>query len=609
MERKTLTIIIILIFIFSFFSSKIQNSWNKVSIQELKIPTQNGQWVVADLFKPLTATKQNPAPLVIVIPGFQRSKETLSNISIELSRRGIVVIAIDPYAQGGSSSSISTRAATKEGYGMFSIVDYVYNTTNLNYINKEKIGVTGHSAGGLASIRGAQYFGKKAKKNNTVSKIHSVFVSGMIRMGFEPKNLKNIKSNVGVSYALYDEGAWQNELKHGDLSKSPEILRLINHQLSKNKILIKSIDIGKHYGNLQFRNFTIIHNEKVLHPLQPYDIEATKNQINFFLHVFELNPSISSSNQIWYWKEILTLISLILSFLIIIPLAKLFLKIPFFRNIKYPVPNAIPKPEGYAKIIFWGIFCLSALVACFSFIPMSELSKILFKDASNRIQTWFFPQRMNNAIMLWAIFNGIIGLLLFFSNYYLINKKNKINPNIWGIKLSFSELIKTTLLAISIFISYFALLFFVYYMFHVDYRFIFLGIKTFRLELLLILPIYAPFFFIFFLSNSLRVNGAFRIHGFSKSKRLFISAIGNTAGLFLILLIQYSTLYFTNTVFWKEGWLYVNLLFAIVPIMFILPFFNYKFFQLTGRIYLGPITMTLIFIMILLSNTVCYIPI
>ena len=95
-------------------ASLIQSSCGRVRVMDIKIPTQNGQWLVADLFKPSSATAENPAPLVVVVPGFQRSKEALSNISIELSRRGIVVIAIDPYAQGSSSSSLSTRAATTE---------------------------------------------------------------------------------------------------------------------------------------------------------------------------------------------------------------------------------------------------------------------------------------------------------------------------------------------------------------------------------------------------------------------------------------------------------------------------------------------------------------
>ena len=276
---KKYLFILITLFVAGYLASKVQSSWGKVRVQSIKIPTQNGQWLVADLFKPVSASASNPSPLVIVVPGFQRSKETLSNISIELSRRGIVTIAIDPYAQGLSSSSLSRRAATKEGYGMFALVDYVYDTSILNYVDKNKIGVTGHSAGGLAAMRAAQHFGKLAKKNNTKSKIHSVFVSGMLRMGFKEKDLKNVESNVGVSYALYDEGAWQNELKHGSLEYAPEILRLIYLQSEKEKKISK-VEMGKYYGSLNNNSATIVFNEKLLHPFQPYAKAAISNQIN-----------------------------------------------------------------------------------------------------------------------------------------------------------------------------------------------------------------------------------------------------------------------------------------------------------------------------------------
>ncbi len=146
----------------------------------INVPAENGQWVVADLFKPRSATAENPAPFIVVIPGFQRSKESLSNIAIELSRRGFVVAAIDPYAQGSSSASLSRRAATTEGYGMFALVEYAAGTPNLNYIDRSRIGATGHSAGGNAEIRGANYFGRQAQETGEPSKLHSVFVSGYV---------------------------------------------------------------------------------------------------------------------------------------------------------------------------------------------------------------------------------------------------------------------------------------------------------------------------------------------------------------------------------------------------------------------------------------------
>jgi hypothetical protein len=99
-----------------------------------------------------------------------------------------------------------------------------------------------------------------------------------------------------------------------------------------------------------------------------------------------------------------------------------------------------------------------------------------------------------------------------------------------------------------------------------------------------------------------------RFEGDSEWKSMLLAGITNSLGLLLIQIVQYSVFASTGTVYWTEGWLYVNLLFAVVPIMFVLPCFNRYFFRLTGRIYLGLITMCLIFITLLLSNTVCYIP-
>ena len=586
----------------------IQTSWGEVQVHSIKVPTQNGQWVVADLFKPNSANEDNPAPLVIVIPGFQRSKETLSNISIELARRGIVSLCIDPYAQGNSSSSFSTRAATKEGYGMFALVDYIYNTHNLNYIDKNKIGVTGHSAGGLAAIRGAQYFGKIAKKNNTISKLHSVFVSGMLRMGFKEKDLKNIKSNIGVSYAKYDEGSWQNELKHGDLRFSPEILRLINIQNNtENKI--DTVNIGKYYGDINNNSAKIVYNEKVLHPFQPYVNEAIANQLNFFIDMFQLKNVKDSKKQIWFWKEILTLICLCCGLILIIPFSKILLDLMVFKELKNPIPKTLPRPQGVELIWFWSTIGISIIVACFSFVPLSELSKILFHDAANRQQTWFFPQRMNNTIMLWAAFNGAIGLVLFYLSYIFFGKKNGVDHNVLGLSMSVVQVLKTILLSILIAFSYFMLLNVIYYLFHVDYRFIFISAKVFRPETLYMLPMYLPFFFLFFLANSLRVNISTRFEDKIGLPKSLLHVITTSGGLILILLIQYSYLLVTGEVFWTTGWLYVNLLFSIIPILLVLPYFQKYFFSLTGKIYLGPLTMSIVFVIMLLSNSVYYYPI
>ena len=607
-KNKNLIALATLILIFSFLASLILTSFGTVEVKSLRLNTQNNQFIIYDLYKPKSASAENKAPFIAVIPGFQRSKEALSNIAIELSRRGYVVALIDPYAQGLSSSSLSTRAATTEGYGMFSLVEHVYAGA-FDFVDINKIGATGHSMGGNAAIRGADYFGKQAIKNNTKSILNSVYVSGYV-LTLRDSILKDSRSNMGISYALYDEGAFRNEFKGwdaADMQIAPESLRTVNYVLKKDE-KIKIVEIGKYYGQVENQTSRVIFNEPVLHPFQPYNFEATSNQLDYFEKVFGAPNEIDTNNQIWHWKELLTLINMVLALVMLIPIAKLFLNLKIFRSINKEVPDALPRQSKKGRFIFWSVFFLSAAVACISFIPMVEVAKIFFEDAANRRLTWYFPQRMNNSVMLWAAFNGIIGILIFLFSYEAFGKKHGVKKYSWGLKINKMDLTKTFALSLIIFSTFYLFLYLNYFLFHVDYRFWFMGVRIFQPEMLLVLMMYFPLFFIFFFSNSLRVNGAMRFKDQPEWLSILIACFANSLGLIFIIIIQYVTYFETGTVFWTDNWLSVNLLFGIVPMMFILPIFNRAFFKITGRSYLGPLVTCLVFIMILSTNTVIYLP-
>ena len=608
-ENKTLIALASLILLFSYLASLFLTSFGSVEVKSLRLDTQNGQYIIYDLYKPKTATKDSKAPFIAIIPGFQRSKEALSNIAIELSRRGYVIALIDPYAQGLSSASLSTRAATTEGYGMFALVEHIHSGA-FEFVDTNKIGATGHSMGGNAAIRGADFFGKQATEKNIKSKLDSVYVSGYV-LTLRNNILRNSRSNMGVSYALYDEGAFRNELSGWDSANmkiAPESLRVVNNILSTDQ-QIEEVDLGKYYGSKENNTLRVIFNEPVLHPFQPYNFEATTNQLDYFEKVFGAPKYINSVNQIWHWKEIFTLVNMVLALVMLIPLTKLLLSFNFFSSISknIPVPLNTPKREG--KTIFWSIFFISALIACVTFIPMVEVAKILFEDAANRKLTWFFPQRMNNPVMLWAAFNGTLGIIIFYLSYKLFGKKNGVSSESWGLKINKNDFFKTIILAFVIFSTFYIFLYINYYLFHVDYRFWFMGVRIFQPEMLIVLMMYFPLFFIFFFSNSLRVNGAMRFKDQPEWLSMLIAGFANSLGLMLIIIIQYFAFFKTGTVFWTTNWLSVNLLFGIVPMMFILPYFNRIFFNMTGRVYLGPLITCLIFIMILSTNTVVYLPI
>ena len=608
-ENKTLIALASLILLFSYLASLFLTSFGSVEVKSLRLDTQNGQYIIYDLYKPKTATKDSKAPFIAIIPGFQRSKEALSNIAIELSRRGYVIALIDPYAQGLSSSSLSTRAATTEGYGMFALVEHIHSGA-FEFVDTNKIGATGHSMGGNAAIRGADFFGKQAIEKNIKSKLDSVYVSGYV-LTLRNNILRNSRSNMGVSYALYDEGAFRNELSGWDSANmkiAPESLRVVNNILATDQ-QIEEVDLGKYYGSKENNTLRVIFNEPVLHPFQPYNFEATSNQLDYFEKVFGAPRYINSVNQIWHWKEIFTLINMVLALIMLIPLTKLLLSFNFFSSISKNIPAPLNTPKRAGKIIFWSIFFISALIACVTFIPMVEVAKVLFEDAANRKLTWFFPQRMNNPVMLWAAFNGALGIIIFYLSYKLFGKKNGVSSESWGLKINKNDFFKTVILAFVIFSTFYIFLNINYYLFHVDYRFWFMGVRIFQPEMLIVLMMYFPLFFIFFFSNSLRVNGAMRFKDQPEWLSMLIAGFANSLGLMLIIIIQYFAFFKTGTVFWTTNWLSVNLLFGIVPMMFILPYFNRIFFNMTGRIYLGPLITCLIFIMILSTNTVVYLPI
>ena len=599
-----------LLFVLAFLSFLVQSDFGNVNVKSHTLYSSNNQYVVYDLYKPSSASKENKAPFIVVVPGFQRSKEALSNIAIELSRRGNVVALIDPYAQGMSSSSLSRRAATTEGYGMFALIDTVSKGNLYDFVDTDKMASTGHSMGGNAAIRGANYFGREAIRENKKSKLHSVYVSGYV-LTLTEKVLEDVRSNVGVSYALYDEGAFRNELQGwdaGNMKIAPEALRTVNSILDENQKL-DVIELEKFYGEIDKNTARVIYNERLLHPFQPYNNIATANQLIYFDKVFNSDIKLDPYDQIWQWKELFTLLSMITSLIMLIPLTRFLLKLNFFSELVKEVPKPLPVQNRKGKVVFWSIFIIGATVACLTFIPMVDIAKIIFQKASNRELTWFFPQRMNNSVMLWATFNGIFGAILFFGSYHLFGRKAGIKKDSWGIKITNIEIVKTFLLGLLVFLIYYGTLNVIHFIFHVDYRFWFMGVRIFQPQMLLVLAMYFPFFFVFFLSNSLRVNGAMRFENQPEWISRLVAGLANSSGLIMIIVIQYFVFLYTGSVFWTTNWLSVNLLFGIVPMMFFLPYFNRVFFEMTGRIYLGPVITCLIFIMILSTNTVVYLPI
>ena len=80
----------------------------------------------------------------------------------------------------------------------------------------------------------------------------------------------------------------------------------------------------------------------------------------------------------------------------------------------------------------------------------------------------------------------------------MFGKKHGAKQNSWGLGITLNELFRTAILALSIFAIYYLILYVTYALFHIDYRFWFMGVRVFQPEMLLVLAMYFPFFFVFF---------------------------------------------------------------------------------------------------------------
>jgi len=324
--------------------------------------------------------------------------------------------------------------------------------------------------------------------------------------------------------------------------------------------------------------------------------------------IFELD-TISPNNQIWMWKQIFSLILMVGLFMLIFPVTGLLLQMPFFKSIKF-VHSEVSVPTSPKKwIIFVITLLLGASIACFSFVPLADLSKVLFQDAAAHKVTWFFPERMNNSIMLWAFVNGTFGFILFFVSWFINGRSESLREHFL---IGIVNLLKTILCAILVWLTFYVMVHIIDYVFGVDGRFTFVAIRTTNKRYLVYMLMYLPFFFVYYLSNSVRVNLSSNTNnngkGWWQVLNYVLAVIANTLGLFTIFAIQYISIAKTGLMYWTTNWLFTNMLWILIPLMFILPIFQKILYKKSGNVYLGAMITCLIFITISMCNSVAHGP-
>lgn len=654
-----LLIAIVAIFFTSLAQSLIQSSGGSIKVTDLRNATNAGtvqvvktaedgttstvdekvagEVVSGILFKPKAASADNKRPAVVLTHGYLNNRELQLPFAIELARRGFVVLTVDREGHGNYNNVDDANAlmATK---GLYDSAKYIYN---LDYVDKDRIGITGHSMGGYTTA--ATLMQDNADKGGL-----GIISAGLIQ-GWSTFMGAGSDVSVGLLKASDDEFFFNSTDSNGNATISRQFL----HSTGAAKFVGVTynagdeinIENGAHYidgavdtlelGTQSSKPFRAIYEADEIHPLNHWSIPSTKNVIDFFYGAFGTPSGMKVkgvSSQVWWVKEAFSFIGMLALLSLIFPLVSLLLTVPFFASLKkrrkkvalengycYTDEDVTPESIEDEKkpMKNWLDYVLYFLggVACTLFSGFS-----IRKFATELGDRWFpntqlFPQDTTNWVALWSVACGLFAMcviLIFFIVRRSIrrvklmkgNEAEDVTSPFDTAKISsFTNALKTIVLAFMVVFALYLIVFINWKAFVVDFRLWTLAIKVFNVPEMLPTAIrYGFFFALFYLCNGI-ANQTYRSKTLPEWATIMINAFFNVFGIFLVIMIQYCTFKSTGKLWQSDMALGYIVLFPIIPVLIFATIISRLLYKKTGNVWLGSLVNAMLFTMITVSGT------
>src|SRR3990172_3129743 len=110
-----LVLCVLIIAVSAVMAYAIERDFGKVDIQFIGITDPSGVTLAGKLFRHKDASIENKMPGVLNLHGYQNDKGVQDSFSIELARRGFVVLALDAYGHGDSGGSLGMNEDPTNG--------------------------------------------------------------------------------------------------------------------------------------------------------------------------------------------------------------------------------------------------------------------------------------------------------------------------------------------------------------------------------------------------------------------------------------------------------------------------------------------------------------
>ena len=595
-SAKWLVVGVAVIAVAACMARLIETDFGKVDVRTVKISNPDGVIIAAKLYRPLGAIASNKMPAVISIHGYQNDKLTNDSFSIELSRRGFVVLSPDVIGHGDSGSGVSVGGVLADPKYTGSVQSVFEFTRSLPYVDPANIGVMGHSMGAIITER--------------LGALNPDIKALDIQCGFagNPK-----LRNVLLTQARYDEFAFFREGMFTVDALPSNKARMEAFGLSS------PVEWDKTYGSFAdgtARRATLIQMEHHLLPLQKKSVAEGVSWMNQALRGGA--ATIDPSRQVFMWKELFGLITLLGALFLLIPLTNLLLSCAFFAPVAQPLPSRYAASKGK----WWLFAAINAAIGGITYPILTQFGAL--SDKVQAILPWFKLQ-VGNGVFLWLVANAIIGLILFALWYRGAKKREGVSMYDMGVSfdkektvLDWPVLGKTLLLGAILFAALYILEGISEWAFGQEFRFVwpymrqFPNPERFGLFILYLIPTFVFFF----------INGGLFLFGQIRQKEAQTPArtqlvwwlkilFAFLAGLLVVWMIQYLPWYLFNA---GPGFELLGLpqfsamwplmLQVYIPEFIVLLFLHVWFYRRTGRIYLGALMTSAMMIWFLAAGSV-----
>lgn len=412
MKKKQSLMPLFLIALAVFFAGLLiayctMTNGGKTEMRRLSVMTDRGVAISLEVFKPKTATRENPAPAVMLIPGGNASVEYMSDAGMELARRGIVAIGIEPYTIGRSDVELDN-----EGLGSIDVTDYVYG---LDFIDTNNIGYIGWSMG-ASRVNAALYVPdpsgemvKGADGKESPKQLIRDGVKGVMYVGAGGLLTDEYK----INSALF-EGEWDN-LYRGDrreMNKNPQYAGVLG---------LEEFEFWKWYGDPNNGTGRIYYEGWTGHTAGLTSYSFVKAACDFYTTTFKLK---NDQPILYLWKELGTALAFVAVIICLICVVSFLLDLDFFKSDLVAKERTVLQVSKKKWLVCLGLILPAIWGAATAAWAVPTGQGILNKWVSKNQIHGTNIQNVNG-LVFWLCCLEVFGIVLFFLLNFVIEKTDK----------------------------------------------------------------------------------------------------------------------------------------------------------------------------------------